>query len=96
MGDDDQSIYGFRGANLEYIHRFRQDYQAEVDYLVENYRSTARIVAAANALIAHNRDRMKTDRPIRVDARRGQGPAWRPMGGARSPDPWTGAASGGP
>jgi ATP-dependent DNA helicase RecQ len=74
VGDDDQSIYGFRGAKVEYIHRFRQDYQAEVHQLVENYRSTAHIVAAANALIAHDRERMKTGEPIRVDARRTKDP----------------------
>jgi len=74
VGDDDQNIYGFRGANVAYIHRFREDYQAEVHHLVENYRSSGHIVAAANALITHNRDRMKTDRPIRVDGRRRKDP----------------------
>jgi len=74
VGDDDQTIYAFRGANVEYIHRFRQDYHAEVHYLLENYRSSALIVAAADALIAQNRDRMKTDQPIRVDAERRTGP----------------------
>ena len=39
----------------------------EIHYLVENYRSTEHIVAAANALIGHNRDRMKTGHPIRRD-----------------------------
>ena len=70
VGDDDQNIYAFRGASVAYIQRFRDDYQAEVHYLVDNYRSTAQIVAAANALIAQNRERMKTDQPIRVDRRR--------------------------
>jgi ATP-dependent DNA helicase RecQ len=74
VGDDDQNIYAFRGANVEYIHRFQADYAAEVHYLVENYRSSAHIVAAANALIAHNRDRMKTEHPIRVGARRRHDP----------------------
>jgi ATP-dependent DNA helicase RecQ len=74
VGDDDQNIYSFRGTNVEYIHRFREDYRAEVHYLVENYRSGGHIVAAANALIAHNRDRMKTDWPIRVDTRRRKAP----------------------
>ena len=40
VGDDDQNIYTFRGANVEFIRRFQQDYEAEVHYLVENYRST--------------------------------------------------------
>jgi len=75
VGDDDQNIYAFRGANVEFIRRFEKDYDAEVHYLVENYRSTGHIIAAANALIAANRDRMKRDRPIRVDRRRARAPA---------------------
>ena len=71
VGDDDQSIYGFRGANVEFIRRFRQDYEAEVAYLVENYRSTRHIIEASNRVIALNRDRMKTDKPIRIDQGRG-------------------------
>ncbi len=70
VGDDDQNIYTFRGANVEFIRRFQQDYQAEVHYLTENYRSTQHIIAAANALIAANADRMKTESPIRIDRRR--------------------------
>lgn len=75
VGDDDQNIYAFRGASVEYIHRFRQDYDAELHYLVENYRSSAHIIEAANALIAHNRERMKVDQPIRIDRGRAQAPA---------------------
>jgi len=67
VGDDDQSIYGWRGANVDFIRRFAADYNAKAHYLVENYRSTAHIVAAANQLIARNRDRMKTSQPIRVN-----------------------------
>jgi ATP-dependent DNA helicase RecQ len=70
VGDDDQNIYTFRGANVEFIGRFQQDYEAEVHYLVENYRSTAYIIEAANHLIAANGDRMKTDHPIRIDRHR--------------------------
>ncbi|WP_051305435.1 RecQ family ATP-dependent DNA helicase [Desulfogranum mediterraneum] len=70
VGDDDQNIYRFRGANVDFIRRFKEDYQAEVHYLVENYRSTANIIAAANSLISHNRDRMKSDHPIRVNQAR--------------------------
>ena len=71
VGDDDQNIYRFRGANVSFIRRFHQDYQAEKHYLIENYRSTGNIIAAANQLIRHNADRMKTDHPIRInDARR--------------------------
>ncbi len=77
VGDDDQNIYTFTGANVEFIRRFQQDYQAQVHYLIENYRSTAHIIACANQLIAHNRDRMKLRQPIRInEARRGH-----PLGG---------------
>lgn len=66
---------GFRGANVGFIRRFQEDYSAEVHYLVENYRSTANIIAAANALISHNSDRMKTDRPIVINKARKTLPA---------------------
>jgi ATP-dependent DNA helicase RecQ len=75
VGDDDQNIYDFRGTNVEFIRRFQQDYEAEVHYLVENYRSTRHIIDAANQLIAANADRMKTDRPIRIDRQRAASPA---------------------
>lgn len=71
VGDDDQNIYQFRGANVEFIRQFQQDYQAQVHYLVENYRSSAHIIAASNALIGHNRDRMKQQHPIRINKQRG-------------------------
>ncbi len=67
VGDDDQSIYKFRNANLKFIHQFREDFQADPTYLLENYRSSHPIVAAANAFISQNRERMKTDHPCRVD-----------------------------
>lgn len=75
VGDDDQSIYGFRGANVEFLRRFQQDYEADVAFLVENYRSTRYIIEGANRLIAHNHDRMKTDHAIRIDQGRGLLPA---------------------
>ncbi len=75
VGDDDQSIYGFRGANVEFIRRFKADYEADEACLVENYRSTRYIIEAANRLIAHNRDRMKTRHAIRIDQGRGLLPA---------------------
>ena len=75
VGDDDQNIYAFRGASTEYIRRFREDYDAELHDLVENYRSTGHIIAASNALIARNRERMKAERPIRIDRRRTSEPA---------------------
>ena len=73
VGDDDQSIYGFRKANIEYIRQFEQDYQAERNHLVQNYRSTHHIIAVANSLIRQNRDRMKTRHEITInDARKHQ------------------------
>lgn len=70
VGDDDQNIYRFRGASVAFIRQFQQDYSADVYSLIENYRSTAHIIAAANCLIAHNTDRMKTSTPIRVNKAR--------------------------
>ena len=70
VGDDDQNIYRFRGASVEFIRKFQHDYSAEIQYLVENYRSTAHIIAAANCLIANNTDRMKTGHPIQINEAR--------------------------
>lgn len=59
VGDDDQSIYGWRGAKIENIHQFTTDYaQAQTIRLEQNYRSTATILSAANALISHNYSRL--------------------------------------
>ncbi|MBL8481828.1 MAG: RecQ family ATP-dependent DNA helicase [Rhodocyclaceae bacterium] len=75
VGDDDQNIYAFRHTSNTYIRRFQDDYRAQTEFLVENYRSTAHIVAAANAVIAGVADRMKQAHPIRVDhARRKEPP----------------------
>jgi ATP-dependent DNA helicase RecQ len=75
VGDDDQSIYAFKGANVEFIRRFQHDYKAREHYLTQNYRSTKAIIAAANRLITHNTDRMKIAHALRIDQRRSGDPA---------------------
>lgn len=67
VGDDDQNIYAFRGANVQFIRKFIEDYPAQTIHLVENYRSSKHIINAANQLIRNNRDRMKGKYPIRVN-----------------------------
>jgi len=59
VGDDDQSVYRFRGARAENLQHFRRDYpQSQLFRLEQNYRSTAIILEAANGLIAHNASRL--------------------------------------
>jgi DNA helicase-2/ATP-dependent DNA helicase PcrA len=77
VGDDDQSIYRWRGARIEHLRQFQRDFPGVALYRLEqNYRSTGTILAAANALISHNAGRLgktlwtagETGEPIRLYA----------------------------
>jgi DNA helicase-2/ATP-dependent DNA helicase PcrA len=57
VGDDDQSIYGFRGANIKNILEFEKVFDAKIVKLEENYRSTPEILELANKLISYNKTR---------------------------------------
>jgi DNA helicase-2/ATP-dependent DNA helicase PcrA len=72
VGDEDQSIYKFRGASYENVKNFRRDYpDATVVLLEQNYRSTQTILEVANAVIANNRNRT----PKKLHTANGQGAA---------------------
>ena len=82
VGDDDQNIYAFNGASVEYIRRFEEDYGPRASHLVDNYRSTGNIIAAANAVIEPARERMKAGHPIHIDKAREKDPpggAWQAL-----------------
>ncbi len=74
VGDDDQNIYAFSGASVEFIRRFEQDYKAQKLFLTANYRSTHHIVAASNAVIHLAKGRMKGSNSIQVNKDRGKHP----------------------
>ena len=84
VGDDDQNIYSFNGASVEFIRRFEADYASKPAFLTENYRSSAHITAAANLMIEPARERMKVGHSIAVNRARTKAP---PGGEWQSRDP---------
>lgn len=82
VGDDDQNIYAFNNASVEFIRRFEADYAARPVYLTENYRSTAHVIDVANAIIAPARNRMKIEHPITINRGRvkaSRGGSWQQL-----------------
>ena len=74
VGDDDQNIYAYDGASVKHIRQFEQDYKTKPNYLLENYRSTANIIDAANAVISLADDRLKRGHDIVINRDRDKDP----------------------
>ncbi|MBK5914249.1 RecQ family ATP-dependent DNA helicase [Rhodocyclus purpureus] len=74
VGDDDQNIYAFGGAEVGYIRRFESDYAASRFLLLDNFRSTRNIIDAANALIVRAPKRLKAGSEPRIDPLRREQP----------------------
>lgn len=74
VGDDDQNIYAFAGASVDFIRRFEHDYEAKPAFLIENYRSTANIIRVANLMIAPAAERMKAGHDIAIERARRSAP----------------------
>ncbi len=70
VGDDDQNIYTWRGADVSFLRRFEEDYQARRFRLLHNYRSSKNIIEVSNRFIATNPGRLKVSDPIRVNEQR--------------------------
>jgi len=64
VGDDDQNIYEWNGSNNKYIQQFQSDYQASIEYMTINYRSSVEIVKVSNDFIVQHPDRLKEEYPI--------------------------------
>jgi len=87
VGDDDQSIYGFRGAEMDKILGFEQDFPgAKVVRLEQNYRSTASILGLANAVIAQNSERH--DKRLRTSGPTGTPVRWLTVPGSEEEVDW--------
>ncbi|MDR0673277.1 MAG: RecQ family ATP-dependent DNA helicase [Zoogloeaceae bacterium] len=86
VGDDDQNIYAFGGAEVQFIRKFERDYAAKRYALIENYRSSQHIIDAANAVIVMAKNRMKSDLSLRVNRERANDP---PGGAFAKLDPVT-------